>query len=239
MSTSTNFLGLFKPELSDPADITGTNPNWDKLDEELFKKAGFGENAVDISYDNLITAVAGKSGFYRGERVTNAPLDNWWYYVVVADVNTTKVIAFGENNEIKTAQITASSSTITWSDVAKSSLEVLSTMSITTAALIQDDNTVKNYMLPYESYYTIDLPNSNYREGAATVYKYSDGDATIVLWGTPNAPQIAINQYDCAMGEWSGWSTSKGIVLTSGIDYGTSFPTTNLKVGRLFFKKVN
>lgn len=35
MSTTTPNLGLVKPELTDVADITAMNPNWDKIDEEL------------------------------------------------------------------------------------------------------------------------------------------------------------------------------------------------------------
>jgi hypothetical protein len=35
MSTRTPKLGLVKPELSDPADITMMNANWDKIDELL------------------------------------------------------------------------------------------------------------------------------------------------------------------------------------------------------------
>ena len=35
MSTTTTKLGLIKAELSDPADITKMNPNWDKVDETL------------------------------------------------------------------------------------------------------------------------------------------------------------------------------------------------------------
>lgn len=39
MSTTTTNYKMFKPELSDPADITKMNPNWDTIDAELFKKA--------------------------------------------------------------------------------------------------------------------------------------------------------------------------------------------------------
>mgnify|MGYP003309289310 CR=1 FL=1 len=35
MSTTTPKLGLYKPELTDVADITAMNGNWDKIDEEL------------------------------------------------------------------------------------------------------------------------------------------------------------------------------------------------------------
>ena len=42
MSTTTTNYKLFKPELSDPADITKMNPNWDTIDAELSKKATLG-----------------------------------------------------------------------------------------------------------------------------------------------------------------------------------------------------
>ena len=35
MSTTTTNYGLVKPALTDAADITAMNPNWDKIDEEL------------------------------------------------------------------------------------------------------------------------------------------------------------------------------------------------------------
>lgn len=35
MSTTTTNLGLFKPDLTDRADITKFNENWDKIDAEL------------------------------------------------------------------------------------------------------------------------------------------------------------------------------------------------------------
>lgn len=37
MSTRTPNLGLVKPELNDPADITAMNENWDKIEEEFNK----------------------------------------------------------------------------------------------------------------------------------------------------------------------------------------------------------
>lgn len=37
MSTTTTNLGLIKPELTDVADITAMNENWDKIDEKLHK----------------------------------------------------------------------------------------------------------------------------------------------------------------------------------------------------------
>lgn len=40
MSTTTQNFGLVKPELSDAADITAMNPNWDTIDTELDKIDG-------------------------------------------------------------------------------------------------------------------------------------------------------------------------------------------------------
>ena len=39
MSTRTEKLGLIKPELSDPANITAMNENWDKLDQHTHNVA--------------------------------------------------------------------------------------------------------------------------------------------------------------------------------------------------------
>jgi hypothetical protein len=39
LSTTTPNLGLIKPELTDPANITVMNENWDKIDNELKKQA--------------------------------------------------------------------------------------------------------------------------------------------------------------------------------------------------------
>ena len=38
MSTTTEKFGFIKPEKTDPADITATNANWDKLDEALVQR---------------------------------------------------------------------------------------------------------------------------------------------------------------------------------------------------------
>ena len=53
MSTKTTNYEFIKPEKTDPADITATNENWDKLDEALRKRR------TDLSMDgNRITDVA-------------------------------------------------------------------------------------------------------------------------------------------------------------------------------------
>lgn len=65
MSTSTTNYKLFKPELTDPADITQINVNWDKIDDELIKKAPLDENGK-IPVENLpdeVGSVKSVNGF--------------------------------------------------------------------------------------------------------------------------------------------------------------------------------
>lgn len=56
MSTTTDKLGLIKPELTDPADITAFNQNWDTLDEKIDSLEQKTENlsgtSTDVTYDN-------------------------------------------------------------------------------------------------------------------------------------------------------------------------------------------
>lgn len=76
---------------------------------------GLGEVAKDISNMELVSSVVGKSGFYRGTNVTNAPDQYWWYYVVSAGVDTTMVVAFtSRRDDIYKATITSSDTTVTW-----------------------------------------------------------------------------------------------------------------------------
>lgn len=48
MSTTTTNYGLVKPELTDAADITAMNENWDKIDEELKEHADHTHTASDV-----------------------------------------------------------------------------------------------------------------------------------------------------------------------------------------------
>lgn len=78
---------------------------------------GLGEMCADISGKDLLTEVPQKSGFYRGNGVTNAPDTYWWYYVITAGSDTTNVIAFGRDGVVKTAQFTSSSTSIEWKEL--------------------------------------------------------------------------------------------------------------------------
>ena len=79
MGTTTTNLNLFKPELTDPADITRLNPNWDKLDKEI----------QAIKY--------GSSGSVKGSGVTTfqMTIGTNWYENEDTGVKTQDVIIEG------------------------------------------------------------------------------------------------------------------------------------------------
>ena len=76
MSTTTPNYGLVKPELTDVADITAMNPNWDKIDKELkeFEKA-FGDITPEgigaLPDDTVIIKKGGTGAETEAGAVTN------------------------------------------------------------------------------------------------------------------------------------------------------------------------
>lgn len=73
MSTITPNLGLVKPQLSDVADITQMNPNWDKLDEEIgeLKSSGSKIDPILLTSANDLNQIT-DNGFYYW-RTNNKP----------------------------------------------------------------------------------------------------------------------------------------------------------------------
>lgn len=71
--------------------------------------------AIDISNQNLITAVGGKSGFFRGTNVANAPSGNWYYFISVAGNSQTSVVAVSlDNGKIRSCKFSHSDTSINW-----------------------------------------------------------------------------------------------------------------------------
>lgn len=87
MSTTTTNYGFVKPALTDAADITAMNPNWDKIDDELAKKVSLGADGKvpsnqlpEISSVNSVSVMLTASGWTLGA-------DGRYYQTVsVADV---------------------------------------------------------------------------------------------------------------------------------------------------------
>ena len=60
MSTTTNNYNFVKPELTDPADITALNENWDKIDVELLKRYRYiGQNPITSQTNDTVSAWRG------------------------------------------------------------------------------------------------------------------------------------------------------------------------------------
>jgi hypothetical protein len=73
MSTKTKNYDLYKPELSDPADVTKMNVNWDRIDEELARS---GTKIVSVTSNDGITytgELMGVSELYSGLKIVIIP----------------------------------------------------------------------------------------------------------------------------------------------------------------------
>ena len=67
MSTTTTKYGFIKPELTDAADITAMNSNWDKVEEELGKMStNAGGKSTKVEYTLLANTwqFSGVSNYY-------------------------------------------------------------------------------------------------------------------------------------------------------------------------------
>jgi hypothetical protein len=67
MSLRTTNYELIKPELTDAADITATNGNWDKIDSELANKVnyksncGWAQKSIDSKQRAILSVVSTKN----------------------------------------------------------------------------------------------------------------------------------------------------------------------------------
>ena len=85
MSTTTEKLGLIKPELSDPANIEAMNGNWDKLDQRIGEVADYVvERGIDgmWTYEKWASGKAVCWGDYFEEDVEIKDIwqDGWYYH---------------------------------------------------------------------------------------------------------------------------------------------------------------
>ena len=69
MSTQTTNLKLIKPELTDPADITVLNTNWDKIDE-VFGGMGLKSSVVEVTL--TVSGWSGANYVWRNDKIISA-----------------------------------------------------------------------------------------------------------------------------------------------------------------------
>lgn len=80
------------------------------------------------------------------------------------------------------------------------------------------------------------VPRTNYNQTDSTEPDYLNGKAELDE-KINEAKEKALAALPKSGGTMTGTVTTKGIVLTAGVDYGDSLPAT-VTPGKLFFKKV-
>lgn len=112
MSTTTANLALVKPELTDPADITATNVNWDTIDAELNK---IENNKVSKTGDSMTGALTftnydSYSALAKNRRINGVRhYINWGLGITGgAGCNTLEVFEGEIGADVKTARLEVS-----------------------------------------------------------------------------------------------------------------------------------
>ena len=96
MSKTTTNLGLIKPELTDAADITAMNANWDKIDEQITK---------------LSSDASGKSKAIEATLVATSWQSNMYTWRNTNIVSATQLIELLPSQSITAEQLEALQST--------------------------------------------------------------------------------------------------------------------------------
>ena len=96
MSKTTTNLGLIKPELTDAADITAMNANWDKIDEQITK---------------LSSDASGKSKAIEATLVATSWQSNMYTWRNANIVSATQLIELLPSQSITAEQLEALQST--------------------------------------------------------------------------------------------------------------------------------
>lgn len=236
MSTTTAKFGLVKPELTDSADITAMNPNWDKIDNELSIRnlktyttlEQIGLTTGNETIETIINAMANLS--YLQCATTSA--NNMSIYP--SDFGGTLIVEKSYGNRAKLTYFTQTNEWVgyyyngTWNGWNLTYNESNPPIAYkVNSGLITGNTSILDYALTlsvgtYEftingaSYTGGDLPNSNYSYGSVTVYKRASNAITVVLWGfnISSALVPVFNQY--GSNGWSGWKhffTSDGGTL--------------------------
>lgn len=108
MSTTTTNLSLVKPELTDPADITAMNPNWDKIDSEIPNRVH--KNGDSMTGALTFTNYDSYSALAKNRRINGIRHYINWGLGVIGGVgcNTLEVFEGEIGADVKTARLEVS-----------------------------------------------------------------------------------------------------------------------------------
>lgn len=82
---------------------------------------GLGGMAKDITGQDIVQVTRGKSGFYQGRNVTNAPSSWFYYFFVNAGDDKTNIVAIGSAGKLYSTQFDNYVTTATWNEYVKAS----------------------------------------------------------------------------------------------------------------------
>lgn len=161
---------------------------------------GLGTTAADISNQELVTATAGKSGFYRGENVTNAPDAGWWRYFVNGGGETTTVLAMDSTiASCYSARFENNATTIEWNKIYmsnnKPTADELGAAPALRLGVVYRTTELWNGKVVYAKMVDFGLlPNSTskaiYVDDGITDFVRVDGDIEVTLVSLATAPFI-------------------------------------------------
>lgn len=224
MSTATTNFKFIKPELSDPADITELNANWDRIDTEL---ANAGTRIVTANSTDGVTYTADVpylTELYTGLEITIIPL-----LTSTVTNPTLNVNGFGAKN-IKLALSTNTTATVTPGS----------------ANFFVKDKAVK-LMFDGTMWKTVDKQRTSASDlyGAVPVENGGTGGTTVAearnklgLGNTAGALPVDNGGTGATNGAVGLKNLlAAGNTILSSYQYGDTLPTAGNK-GRIFFKKV-
>lgn len=250
MSTTTAKLGLIKPELTDPADITATNQNWDKIDDALlnangdtmrgslnFKKVENGHTTVSKNHNDT-----DDYGFYVTDYDANG---NVVRFIVSAKENA---VLFRDTSDNKSYKLYSQYNKDTLTTDIAHHLRLYTDLS--QIGLSVGSETIESIATKLPNYSRLTMtvaaennvdifPNGNY--GLLVVEKTVNSRVLFTFTNNKGTQWTGVYSIAADGNVWTDWqmeySASEKMILTQYLHYGNTLPDAGTP-GRLFLKKV-
>jgi len=222
MSIPTSNYGLIKPELTDAADITAYNNNWDTIDNEL-NKLNEDFSSVDDRVNDLVDEVN-----TLGERIVSATsTDGVSYNATIGYIGN--LYNGLELTIVPTMTSTTNALTLNLNGLGAKSIKL--PLSTNTSAAVTPDTA--NFLVanrPVTLMY-----DANYSTSGAWLAVNKQKTSASDLYGTVPIENggTGATSGDAALMAMFG----AGLTVLSSYQYGDALPSAGVK-GRIFFKKV-
>lgn len=246
MSTTTTNLGLLKPELTDPADITQMNQNWDALDGLIPHGGaapsgfGLGVNAKQLTNKDDLNLLTGSGFFGWGVPVPeNAPVSDSVMLQIQRSDNSKyqKLWQLGadENTQLAFERLCSNDAWTEWRDCATTEFAPSG------YGLGGEAQTVYSWYDATETGFyksANDSPNGQWFEGF--VIKYNDSHCVQCVWRAAANLHYQRQMIDNTWGEWINYSSTA--FASAGYGYGeqmTDISTSDATTYSTYCAKIN